>query len=67
MGKVKIMEKITFNDGQTKTNMILMHPGDLVLSVINAVKGAVSIYAKNTREPIATIIHYSSYLLINKN
>ncbi|MAN58313.1 MAG: hypothetical protein CMC08_00580 [Flavobacteriaceae bacterium] len=43
----------------TKTNMILIKSGDLVISGINADKGAVSIYTG--KEDVMATIHYSSY------
>lgn len=69
-GRVRIVEKIGFNtgriqlrsDGETKTDMILIRPGDLVLSGINAAKGAVAIYDKNNAEPVAATIHYGAYI-----
>jgi type I restriction enzyme S subunit len=69
-GQISIVAKIGFNDGkiqlrndgQTKTKMILIRPGDLVISGINAAKGAVSIYGEENANPIAATIHYSSYL-----
>ena len=52
LGEIRIVSKIRFNEGQielredgkTKTGMILIRPGDLVLSGINATKGAIAIY-----------------------
>ena len=44
----------------TKTNMILVKKGDLLISGINAEKGGVSVY-EYEEDAIATI-HYSSYL-----
>lgn len=72
-GEIWIIEKIGFNDGKiqlrsnttTKTNMILIQPGDLVVSGINAAKGAIAIFDENNTVPIAATIHYSSYI-INK-
>lgn len=66
-GKIGVVGKISFTDGkiqlrataETKTNMILIKSGDLVLSGINAEKGAVAIYNENP--PIAATIHYGSY------
>jgi len=54
-GRVKIVEKISFGTGQiqfrsngsTKTGMILIRPGDLVVSGINAAKGAVIEFIPN--------------------
>ena len=42
--------------------MILIKPGDLVLSGINVAKGAVAIYDKNNAEPIAATVHYGAYI-----
>ena len=69
-GNISIIEKIKFNTGKiqlrgdvkTKTNMILIKPGDLVISGINAAKGAVAIYS-NSKNNIAATIHYSSYIV----
>ena len=43
----------------SKTNMILICPGDLVISGINVSKGAMGIY--NGKEDVSATIHYSSY------
>lgn len=69
-GEVPIVSKIGFSDGQielredsnTKTNMILIEPGDLVTSGINAAKGAIAIYDKKNDRPIAATIHYGAYI-----
>jgi type I restriction enzyme S subunit len=69
-GRVKIIEKIAFNEGriqlrvgtQTKTGMILIHPGDLVVSGINAAKGAIAIYDESNEMPLAATIHYGAYI-----
>ncbi len=69
-GEVGIVSKIGFNegkieirvDGKTKTGMILAHPGDLVISGINAAKGAIAIYPETARKPIAATIHYGAYI-----
>jgi type I restriction enzyme S subunit len=68
-GKIRIISKIRFDTGQielrnnsnTKTGMILIFPGDLVLSGINACKGAIAVYDEDNTEAIAATIHYSSY------
>ena len=73
-GKVRIVSKIGFNEGKielreggdTKTEMILICPGDLVISGINAIKGAISVYDEKEISPIAATIHYSAYA-INKH
>lgn len=63
---LKRIDKIDFNGNihisdnkPTKTNMILIKQGDLVISGINVQKGAMSVY-KEDEDLIATI-HYSSY------
>lgn len=69
-GSVRIIEKISFDSGRihlrsggsTKTGMILARPGDLVVSGINAAKGAIAIYDSNISEPVAATIHYGAYL-----
>jgi len=62
---LKRIEKIDFSgnfhigDKSSKTNMILVKQGDLVISGINVAKGAMGIY-EGTEDVVATI-HYSSY------
>jgi type I restriction enzyme, S subunit len=71
-GAVPIISKIRFSDGQiefrkdtaTKTDMILIRPGDLVLSGINAMKGAIAIYQPSEPVAAAATIHYSAYTVI---
>ncbi len=41
--------------------MILIRPGDLVVSGINAAKGAIAIYGTENDEPAAATIHYGAY------
>lgn len=68
-GNQKIVSKIRFSDGglefrksgETKTNMISIYPGDLVLSGINAMKGAIALYESNDNRKAAATIHYSAY------
>jgi len=68
-GRVRIVSKIGFNDGvlqfradgETKTGMILMRPGDLVVSGINAAKGAIAVYGSDNVGPAAATIHYGAY------
>lgn len=70
-GEISIIAKIAFNDGKiqirrgnnTKTGMILIKPGDLVVSGINAAKGAIAIYGKENTKPMAATIHYGAYIL----
>ncbi|MEJ7594170.1 MAG: restriction endonuclease subunit S [Planctomycetaceae bacterium] len=66
---VRIVAKIGFDAGQiqfrsdleTNTGMILARPGDLVISGINAAKGAIAIYGPENAKPIAATIHYGAY------
>ena len=68
-GRVRIVSKISFDTGrielrtesETNTGMILARPGDLVVSGINAAKGAIAIYGPENSEPIAATIHYGAY------
>jgi len=68
-GEMRIVAKIGFNDGkiqlrsgsETNTGMILVRPGDLLVSGINAAKGAIAIYGEENTEPIAATIHYGAY------
>jgi type I restriction enzyme S subunit len=68
-GDIPIISKIRFSDGgieyrtdsETNTKMILIHPGDLVLSGINAMKGAIAIYTPETTRKAAATIHYAAY------
>lgn len=69
-GATRVVSKISFNDGriqlredgETKTGMILIQPGDLVVSGINAAKGAIALYEANETNPIAATIHYGAYI-----
>lgn len=69
-GEISIVSKISFNEGtillrnetSTKTGMILIHPGDLVISCINAAKGAIAIYSEKAIKQIAATIHYGAYI-----
>lgn len=69
-GEVSIVNKISFNEGKielrnetkTRTSMILIRPGDLVISGINAAKGAIAIYYGKEKKPITATIHYSAYI-----
>lgn len=69
LGDIPIVKKISFSTGKielretskTKTNMISIQPGDLVISGINAAKGAIAIYGEENSKSAAATIHYSSY------
>jgi type I restriction enzyme S subunit len=73
-GDQPIVSKIRFSDGgiefraseESKTKLISIYPGDLVLSGINAVKGAIALYEPPGDTKAAATIHYSSYS-INKD
>ena len=73
-GEIPIVAKIGFNtgkielreEGKTKTGMILIKPGDLVISGINAAKGAIAIYGEENTKSAAATIHYSSYSINNE-
>jgi type I restriction enzyme, S subunit len=62
---LKRVDKIDFSGNfhiarkPSKTNMILIRPGDLIISGINVSKGAMGIYQGD--EDITATIHYSSY------
>ncbi|WP_424946517.1 restriction endonuclease subunit S [Candidatus Spongiihabitans sp.] len=62
---IKRIDKIDFSGNfhiatkPSKTNMILVKPGDFVISGINVSKGAMGIYTG--KENITATIHYSSY------
>ncbi len=74
MGKIRIISKIAFDTGklelrqesETKTGMILIQSGDLVLSGINAAKGAIAIYDKANQDPVAATIHYGAYSVVQE-
>lgn len=68
-GEIPILAKISFNSGQielrsegkTNTKMILVRPGDLVVSGINAIKGAIGVYPEDARSEASATIHYTAY------
>lgn len=72
-GEVRIVSKIKFDTGtlefrqssETKTGMIRICPGDLVVSGINAAKGAIAIYQKDANKDASATIHYASYEVNN--
>ena len=65
ISKYQRLDKIDFSGNShlsnkpTKTDMILVQPGDLVISGINVAKGAITVYQGD--EPVCATIHYSSY------
>jgi type I restriction enzyme S subunit len=66
-GRVRVVGKIVFGSGQiefrddptTNTDMIVVQPGDLVISGINAHQGAIALYDGDVAA--AATIHYSAY------
>ena len=64
--KYKRLNKIDFSgmihicEKPSKTDMIIVKQGDLVISGINISKGAIAVY--QGKEPIKATIHYSSYI-----
>jgi type I restriction enzyme S subunit len=68
-GHVRMVSKISFNtghiefrsDAKTNTGMILAYPGDLLISGINATKGAIAVYGSDNAKTVAATIHYSAY------
>ena len=64
LDKIDFSGTIHLSTKPTKTDMILVQPGDLVISGINVAKGAVSVYQGT--EPVCATIHYSSYTFNEK-
>jgi restriction endonuclease S subunit len=71
ISKLERIDKIDFSGNiyrsnkKSNTKMILVKPGDLVISGINVSKGALSIYEGD--KAVAATIHYTSYILNEKN
>lgn len=59
LNKIDFSGEIHLSDKGSKTDMIVVQPGDLVISGINVAKGALAVY--RGEEPITATIHYSSY------
>jgi type I restriction enzyme S subunit len=59
LDKIDFTGTIHLSDKISKTDMIIVHPGDLVISGINVAKGAVAVH--DGTEPISATIHYSTY------
>ena len=64
LDKIDFSGNIHISDKPSKTDMILVQPGDLVISGINVAKGAVAVY--QGIEPVCATIHYSSYIFDDK-
>lgn len=60
------IEKINFNgeiylaDKSSRTDMIIVKDGDLIISGINVAKGAIAVY--KGKDDVCATIHYSSYI-----
>ena len=59
LDKIDFSGKIHISEKPSKTDMIIIEPGDLVISGINVAKGALAVYDGD--EPLTATIHYSSY------
>jgi type I restriction enzyme S subunit len=59
LNKIDFSGVIHLSSKSTKTDMIIVYPGDLVVSGINVAKGAIAVWEGD--HPIAATIHYSSY------
>ncbi len=57
--KIDFTGKIFISDKPSKTGMIVVQPGDFVISGINVAKGAMAVYQGDV--PVKATIHYSSY------
>lgn len=64
LDKIDFSGNIHISNKPTKTDMIIVFPGDLVISGINVAKGAISVY--QGKEPVCATIHYSSYTFDDK-
>ena len=68
-GVIPIIARISFSQGTielrdsgaSRTKMIIVRPGDLVVSGINAAKGAIAIYDERAQSLVAATIHYAAY------
>jgi hypothetical protein len=68
-GEIPIVAKVRFADGgielrstnTTQTKLILVRPGDILVSGINALKGAIALYPSQAGTDVAATIHYSAY------
>lgn len=60
LDKIDFSGTIHISEKPSKTDMIVVQPGDLVISGINVAKGAITVYQGT--EPVTATIHYSSYI-----
>lgn len=64
LDKIDFSGQIHISENPSKTDMIIIEPGDLVISGINVAKGALAVY--EGEKAVTATIHYSSYRF-NKN
>jgi type I restriction enzyme S subunit len=64
LNKIDFSGEIHLSDKDSKTDMIVVEPGDFVISGINVSKGALAVY--HGEKPITATIHYSSYVFDEK-
>jgi type I restriction enzyme S subunit len=57
--KINFSGNIHLSNKDSKTDLIMVYPGDLLISGINVAKGAVAVY--HGESPVVASIHYSSY------
>lgn len=60
LDKIDFSGTVHISEKPSKTDMIVVQPGDLVISGINVAKGAIAVYQGT--EPVTATIHYSSYI-----
>jgi type I restriction-modification system specificity subunit len=60
LDKIDFSGTIHISEKPSKTDMIIVQPGDLVISGTNVAKGAIAVY--QGVEPVTATIHYSSYI-----
>ena len=60
LDKIDFSGTIHISEKPSETDMIVVQPGDLVISGINVAKGAIAVY--QGVEPVTATIHYSSYI-----
>ena len=60
LDKIDFSGTVHISEKPSKTDMIVVQPGDLVISGINVAKGAIAVY--QGMEPVTATIHYSSYI-----
>ena len=60
LDKIDFSGTVHISEKPSKTDMIVVQPGDLVISGINVAKGVIAVYQGT--EPVTVTIHYSSYI-----